>query len=301
MLPRIIQLTLLVILVTSLAACADQSADPNPAAENNYIPVIAASELVVGQNRLPLGILDNGTPVNDPELQLDLRLFYLDGGEPDQVQSEVTAVYRGQGLPLGLYVAYADFDQPGGWAAEISIPQPSGDPQVQRMRLDVLPQPFAPGVGTPAIPSQNLTAADVPDLKQLTSDSNPDPDLYQLTIADALQSGKPFLVSFATPGYCQTAVCAPNMAVIKQLKAEYQSQVNFLHIEVYPYPYGESFQAQRRVPAMDEWRLRTEPWTFLVNAGGIIEARYEGGITLAELEPALAQLATGEPVDPSLP
>jgi hypothetical protein len=50
---------------------------------------------------------------------------------------------------------------------------------------------------------------------------------------------------------------------------------------------------------MDEWGLVTEPWTYLVNADGVIEARYEGGITLSELRPALAQLAAGEPVDPS--
>jgi hypothetical protein len=49
---------------------------------------------------------------------------------------------------------------------------------------------------------------------------------------------------------------------------------------------------------MDEWGLRTEPWTFLVDDAGIIQARYEGGITLAELEPALAQLAAGEPITP---
>lgn len=33
---------------------------------------------------------------------------------------------------------------------------------------------------------------------------------------------------------------------------------------------------------MSDWRLRTEPWTFL----------------FAELEPALAQLAAGKPVQP---
>lgn len=49
---------------------------------------------------------------------------------------------------------------------------------------------------------------------------------------------------------------------------------------------------------MDEWRLQTEPWTFLVDAEGTIQAKYEGGITFAELEPALKQLAAGQPVQP---
>jgi hypothetical protein len=120
-----------------------------------------------------------------------------------------------------------------------------------------------------------------------------------MTIADAINAGKPFVVSFATPGYCQTAVCAPNMAVLKQLKSEFGDQVNFIHVEVYPYPFGESFQQARTVDAMKEWNLRTEPWTFLVDRQGIIQARYEGGITFAELRPAIAQLAAGQPINPT--
>jgi hypothetical protein len=49
---------------------------------------------------------------------------------------------------------------------------------------------------------------------------------------------------------------------------------------------------------MIEWGLVTEPWTFLVGADGLIQYRYEGGITLDEMGPALAQLAAGQPVTP---
>ena len=91
------------------------------------------------------------------------------------------------------------------------------------------------------------------------------------------------MVAFSTPGYCQTAVCSPNQLVLKRLKDQYEGQVNFIQVEVYPYPFGESFQQQRRVQAMQEWNLLTEPWTFLVDGQGVIQARYEGGITFAEL------------------
>lgn len=284
----------------ALAGCGAPAATPTPAAAP-IIPVLAASELTTGVNRMPFGLLQAGTPLNDPALSLDVRLFYLDGDDKETPRAQAKALYRGEGLPVGLYVAYAEFDQPGAWEAELSIPLPSGPPQVNRVRLDVLAEPFAPAVGSAAFASDSLTAADVPELGQLTSDTRPDPDLYQLSIADALADGKPFLVAFSTPGYCQTAVCGPNMGVIKQLKEQYKGQVSFVHVEVYPYPFGESFEAGRRVPAMQEWNLRTEPWTFLVDGAGTIQARYEGGITLAELQPALAQLAAGEPVNPALP
>ncbi len=286
---------LAIVIAVILTGCGQQVAEPTPATAP-IAPVIAASELVVGVNRLPFGLLQGGVPLNDPNLSLGVTLFYVGpGGDRATPVATTQAVYRGQGLPVGLYVAYANLDRPGGWEAEITIPQTGGS-QVSRIRLDVSERAFAPMVGDKAIPSRNLTAADVPSLDQLTSDPRPDPDFYQMTIADALASGKPFVVSFATPGYCQTAVCAPNMAVLKQLKSEFGDRVNFLHVEVYPYPFGESFQQARLVPAMQEWQLRTEPWTFLVDGEGVIQARYEGGITFDELRPAIAQLAAGQPV-----
>lgn len=286
------------LLMLVVVGCGQPAATPTRAALP-IAPVIAASELVVGVNRLPFGLLQGGVPLNNPDLTLDVTLYYVGpGGDRTKPVATTQAVYRGQGLPVGLYVAYATFDRAGGWEAEITIPQTDG-PQSSRIRLDVSERAFAPMVGDRAIPVQNLTAADVPALDQLTSDPRPDPDFYQMTIAEAMNAGKPFVVSFATPGYCQTAVCAPNMAVLKQLKSEFGDRVNFIHVEVYPYPFGESFQQARMVDAMKEWNLRTEPWTFLVDRDGIIQARYEGGITFAELRPAIAQLAEGQPVSPA--
>ena len=289
-----------ILLGVLIASCGQgaSSTQPSAGSQETLVPVLAVSELAVGPNRLAFGILKDGTPINDPNLSIGLRFFYLDGPDKEAVQSESQAVYRAEGLPFGLYVGYANLDKPGGWGAEVSIPQEGGEPQVNRIRLDVLAEPRTPPIGSKAIPSENLTVAQQPDLTKLTSDANPDPELYQLTVADAIAAQQPFVVAFSTPGYCQTAVCSPNQLVLKQLKDQYKDQVNFIHVEVYPYPYGESFQSQHRVPAMEEWNLRTEPWTFLVDAQGIIQARYEGGITFAELEPALKQLAAGEPILP---
>lgn len=290
----------MLLLALLLVACgqAVPASQPQPATTTTLTPVLAVSELNLGANRLAFGVLKDGSPLNDPALQLGLRFFYLDGADKDTPQSESAAVYRGEGLPFGLYVGYATFAQPGAWRVEISVPGENGAPQTNSLRLDVLERPRTPPVGSPAVPSKNLTVRQEPDLSKITSDATPDGDLYQLTVAEAVAARTPFLVAFSTPGYCQTAVCAPNMAVIKQLKNEYEGHVNFLHVEVYPFPFGESFEAQRRVAAMDEWGLRTEPWTFLVDAQGVIQARYEGGITFSELKPALEQLAAGQAITP---
>lgn len=291
-----------------LAACGQaattsptpQAAAPTAAAAT-LTPVLAGSEMVVGPNRLPIGVVRSGTPLNDPNLKVHLRFFYLDAPETEQttVRGEADAVYRGQGLPFGLYVAYPSFDKAGNWGIEAQMTLAGSATQTSRFRLQVLEKPSTPALGSQAIPSKNLTIKDVPDLSQLTSDGKPDPDFYQLTIADALAAKKPFLVAFSTPGFCETAVCSPNLQVLKQLKGALAGQVNFIHVEVYQYPFGDSAAQQRRVPAMAEWSLQSEPWTFLVDGQGRIQAKYEGGITLAEMEPALKQLAAGQPVQPA--
>ncbi|NJP05598.1 MAG: thioredoxin family protein [Chloroflexaceae bacterium] len=274
-----------------LTACLEMPADP---AADTYIPVLAVSELELGQNRVPLGIIKNGTPINDPAVQPHLRLYYLDGDDKTTVQHEADAVYRGKGLPVGLYVAYPTFDQAGAWAVEVAIPQADGPPQVSRVRVEVLEESLVPGVGDAAPSAQQPTSNDGIALEQLTSDSEPEPAFYTMTIDAALADEKPLLLMFATPGYCKTAVCGPNMSIMKKLYADLADQMNFVHVEVYPYPFGDAFRRGEFVPTMQEWNLTTEPWTFLVDADGIIQAKYEGGLTFEELEPAVQQLIENE-------
>jgi hypothetical protein len=45
---------------------------------------------------------------------------------------------------------------------------------------------------------------------------------------------------------------------------------------------------------VEEWRLDTEPWVFVVDRKGIIRAKFEGLVTVRELEAALQQVITLE-------
>lgn len=118
---------LLVSMLGALLAACGQAASPSPSggasAQSALVPVLAVSELAVGPNRLAFGVLKDGTPINDPNLAIGLRFFYLDGEDKEVVQSESQAVYRAEGLPFGLYAGYATLDKPGGWGTEVSIPQ----------------------------------------------------------------------------------------------------------------------------------------------------------------------------------
>lgn len=101
---RIAFLLLVPVLGALLAACGQSSspAQSSSGGSSALIPVLAVSELAVGPNRLAFGILKDGTPINDPNLTIGLRFFYLDGPDKEAVQSESQAVYRAEGLPFGL-------------------------------------------------------------------------------------------------------------------------------------------------------------------------------------------------------
>ena len=147
-----------------------------------------------------------------------------------------------------------------------------------------------PAIGSPAPASMNKTSRDVEALDRLTTAPAPDPDLYRMTIREALASGMPLVVSFATPGYCQTATCGPQVEVLSGIKDRYRGRANFIHVEVFDNPHeiqGDLGKAQA-VPSVEEWGLPTEPWTFIVDGGGAVSAKYEAFTTAEEIQEGLA-------------
>ena len=111
--------------------------------------------------------------------------------------------------------------------------------------------------------------------------------LHQLGIADALAPGqKPLVLLFATPALCTSATCAPELEAIEQLQASYAERANFIHVEIYDAPFDQMHVAR----TVDEWHLPSDPWTFIVDRGGVVRDRFEGAAPMDELEPSLRQL-----------
>lgn len=298
-------LVLLLLTAAVLSGCGQgaatpsaQVAPPTVAPSGEVTPVFAFSEAVVGRNRIAIGLVRGGTPLNDPDAKVHLRFFNLDENN-QQPEAEADAIYYGQGLPFGFYVAYPTLAKPGSWGVEIETRLAGQQtPSRSRLRLDVKATTPTPQVGQPAIAVKTLTVKDVPDVSQLSSGQHPNPALYQLSLDQAISSGKPTAVLFATPAFCASATCGPSLEVMEALQKQYGDKMNFIHVEVYKYPFDKSAELGEagRSEAMAAWKLQSEPWLFLIDAKGVIAARYEGGITREELGPALEQLIAGQPV-----
>jgi hypothetical protein len=130
----------------------------------------------------------------------------------------------------------------------------------------------------------------------VTTDENPDPALYELTVTEALGAGKPLLVIFATPAYCQTRFCGPVLDNVKAVREEFADAVNFIHIEPFELDdEGQLVTSETGVPVAAQptldWRLQTEPWVFIIDAQRRIAARFEGAASVEELRAALQAVA----------
>lgn len=257
--------------------------------------VVAASEVLVGSNRILLGI-------NDPEgnaisgAQVYLR-FFAPGSTDGKPYAETDAAYLGseQGVAKALYSTRASFDRAGEWRMEAVVTPQGKKALTVAASVFVTEKGYAPAVGEAFPASRNQTVKDVP-VEQLTSQRPvADPDFYTLTAAEAEHQGKPFLVVVATPAFCETQTCGPQLQAAQALRKKYADRVNFIHIEVFQRPdlVLEGKAKPQVNPILLEWKLQTEPWVFLMDAHGKVFDRFEGYAPEAELAVAVQRLLGG--------
>lgn len=291
---------ILAALVVSLGCQAPSSAaSPSSPPPQGLAVEVTTQDLAVGENRIALVVLKDGTPVSEAEVHL---AFYFLAAYPPELRTTAVAVRRldfhedripGDHTDAASFVAKASLDQPGRWGLEARIKLEDGTAGEAGVGLEVRPQPMAPAVGSPAIASESKTLRNAP-LAQLTSTLPADPELYNLSIAEALNRGQPALITFASPAFCSSRTCGPQLHVVQHLKQMYRGQMSFIHVEIYDNPQEMALNpvTGRLSPIVRAWRLPTEPWTFLIDAKGIIAVRFEGFVTLEELEPAVQSLLT---------
>jgi hypothetical protein len=167
-----------------------------------------------------------------------------------------------------------------------------GAKQVQALgNVVVSKQDAPPDVGNPAVPSQTPTLSSTGgDIAALTTRSPPDESLLEHSVADSLKAKVPFVVTFATPKYCSSRTCGPVVDVVEEVSHRFaDEEIRFIHVEV----FEGNDPAKGYNRWMQEWKLPTEPWTFLVGADGRIVERFEGTVSVNELELAVGDMLGG--------
>lgn len=270
---------LLLVIAAGLVACGNSSDDLEGA-----LVLVVSSDLAVGKERVLVSAIDaeNRSLVTDQAVDL---AFAAPGG----AMSEDVPGRFIWAIPdvRGLWVAEFDFDRPGTWTFRI---QTGDDRVIEGAPFSVSPEPRTVGIGERAPPSDSKTLPGTP-LESVTTDPVPDPRLYRTSIAQAVGSGRPSVIVFATPAFCTSGTCGPVLDVTKPLIDAYP-EVNWIHVEVYENLDASSADELELATAVLDWGLPNEPWTFVVDGTGIVTHRFEGVLDRAELEVAVDRVAS---------
>ena len=132
------------------------------------------------------------------------------------------------------------------------------------------------GEKAPSLRTKTLNDVDG-DFSRITTYRYPDARMYQVSIDQALASGKPVLVEFATPGHC--TVCDKQLQMLKALIDKYGDDVIFLHMDQYQNP--EAFIA---------FEVRGDPWTFIIDDSQVVKYKQAGRVLYGELDHELSKV-----------
>ena len=260
--------------------------------------LLATTDLGVGSNRVSFLLQSPKALVTVPESAVTSLYLPVDGSSPVTTEKATASFHLWPYGTRGNYETNFTFDRPGDWALDVKVQEIDGTLGTARIPLTVKESSITPTIGTLPPLTPNKTLRDVNSIEQLTSWSTPDPELYQLTIAEAIASDRPLMLVFSSPSICTSPTCGPQVDTVNQVKERFKDVANFIHVEVYDNPdeiQGDLGNA-RYAAAVEAWGLPeiegylNESWTFIIGRDGLLSAKYEGFATAEELETGLHQV-----------
>lgn len=281
--------------------CVDAWPAPGTTSSTGPIPALANGPyLAVGETRLILALMDSaGFPLGDPSWKISTALYDLgaDGCTPFARDLAMPFSWSIEKV-RGFFIAASDIPAS---TRELGLLVTGSDAGGNEVRVafaaSVLATPYElrPGDTAPSIATP-IAADDPNGIAGVSTDPTPLARLYDLSAADQLTAKRPFMIVFASPAFCVSQACGPTLKLVREAAARHPS-VAIIHVE----PYIMQWDGKRLLPVMknnalqpnaiaDAWRLPVEPWIYTVGTDGVIIRSYDGVISPAELDAALAEL-----------
>lgn len=253
---------------------------------NNAFAFVASSPgtIGVGEQRVLIGIIDAQTQqvLIDGEIDAVATLRDENGSPLDTSPAELVWT-----IPDARGLLAFHFEIPDPATYQVTIETPSWG-ELGPIGLVAVADPTVIAPGDEAPRSETRTT-ESHALEEITSDPDPNPRLYEMSVAEAVAGG-PSVIVFATPAWCSSQACGPMVDQVGELSADYPG-LNFVHVEIYQDIQVESVDDLEPVPAVIEWSLPSEPWVFVIDGNGIVTSAFEGAASDAELRAAFASVS----------
>lgn len=244
----------------------------------------AVAELLPGNQRYAFGLVGPDGPLAGATVTVYLG---TDAAKPP-AQSVPAVELQGTGLSdRGLYRADVSFPQAGSYLVAV-VAQTKDGSFKGGTRVDVLAKSKSPVPGQRAISVKTPTTADPAGASPLCSRRPTPCVMHTISLDKALKNGKPTLVVFAAPAFCQTELCGPDVEILDTVARRYAGKANFIHVEAYR---GATTPTNGKLaPALEAYHFDSEPWLYVIDRTGVVSDRISSAFVTDEAVSALAKV-----------
>ena len=234
--------------------------------------------LVPGKVRLPISLQANGESVRQGPARLTGKMVDDQG---NVVMDSLVAVRRGAGLAIPFWAFEAEVAAPGFYTLQVD----DGPADGLGVQINDPAQVAVPLVGQPLPPFATPTVGDGRGVDPICT-RDPMCPLHELTLTEALATGKPVAYLIGTPAYCQTGVCGPVLDFLLAARDKVGDKIAMVHADIYTYSSIKTVS-----PAVLAYQMDYEPALFIADASGKVVERLDAVWDADELDTAL-QLVT---------
>ncbi len=268
------------------------------------VDVVSTSVWTGGPSPIILTLGGPAGPLNDASIEPAVQLV---DGEGMSVGAPVPATpIQPPGLDVVSYVAQVTIPTPGTWHLAVTA-TPGSVPLSGGAELVALAQGTSAAIGAAAPTVHSPTLADVGGaIGVVSTDPIPDLRLYAQSTSDLLAAHQPFVLVLDSAKFRVTSACGKALIMARYLEDRWPV-VAFVHVEPFRYdlvtdtPVIEGSLASPVLTDVADawgiggapWGLTSMPWVFVVDAHGIVRAKYQGVMGSADVDVIVALLAAG--------
>ncbi len=227
-----------------------------------------------GEVRLPVSLTDGQTMMATGP---DRLIGWIESNDGTRV-AEIDAPRRDQGIDFAYWEVRATLE-----ATEVHTLRLDGDDGYgASFQVVAAASVASPVTGNQLPPFDTPTVDDHRGVEPYCS-LTPDPcPLHEMTLTDALASGRPVVYMVGTPAHCKTGTCAPGLEFLVAEHERLGDAVVMVHADVYA-----DEAATELAPAVIALDVEYEPIVYFCDAEGIVVDRLDAVWDAGELRERL--------------
>jgi hypothetical protein len=238
--------------------------------------------MVPGAVRLPISLADATGLLGSEKISslppiLSASVTNLDTGE--EIVAYTTAEIHAANMSIPYWPFVINIDEPGIYALTVNE-APSSEMSFQIFDRAAVAMPLV-GDALPAFDTPTLS--DTRGVDPLCTRPDSPCPFHDVTLTEALTSGKPVVYMIGTPAYCKTGTCAPGLDGLIDVASAVGDRAVFVHADVYT-----DTTTTKVAPAVTAYSLDFEPVLYIANAQGVLVNRLDAVFDVDEIRDALA-------------